>query len=121
MLKSKTSKRYSDAEKLELIRAYKSSGMLMDQFTRIYGLGHSTLSRWMYNFAHSNVILDNSSMKKSSNSSKSYKELELEEKVRNLEKALEHEKLRSLAYSTMIDVAEEYFGIEIRKKPGAKQ
>ena len=47
------------------------------------------------------------------------KELEAENK--KLQKALELEKLRSKAYDTMIDVAEETFNIPIRKKPGTKQ
>ena len=47
------------------------------------------------------------------------KELEAENK--KLQKALELEKLRSKAYDTMINVAEETFNIPIRKKPGTKQ
>ena len=47
------------------------------------------------------------------------KELEAENK--RLQKALELEKLRSKAYDTMIDVAEETFNIPIRKKSGTKQ
>ena len=49
------------------------------------------------------------------------KQLELESEVARLRSELEAEKLKSLAYSTMIDVAETQFGIEIRKKAGAKQ
>lgn len=47
------------------------------------------------------------------------KELEAENK--KLQKAMELEKLRSKAYDTMIDVAEETFNIPIRKKSGTKQ
>ena len=47
------------------------------------------------------------------------KELEAENK--KLQKALELEKLRSKAYDTMINVAEETFNIPIRKKSGTKQ
>ena len=46
---------------------------------------------------------------------------ELIKRISELEKALEYEKLRSLAYSTLIDIAEKDFNIEIRKKDGAKQ
>lgn len=46
---------------------------------------------------------------------------ELEAENRRLQKALELEKLRSKAYDTMIDVAEETFNIPIRKKAGTKQ
>ena len=45
----------------------------------------------------------------------------LEPTLRELEKALEYEKLKSLAYNTMIDIAEKEFNIPIRKKPGTKQ
>lgn len=45
----------------------------------------------------------------------------LERRVKDLERQLEDERLRSLGYSTMIDVAEEELGVPIRKKPGSKQ
>jgi hypothetical protein len=37
-------------------------------------------------------------------------------RIKELEKALEYEKLRSLAYSTMIDIAEKEFNIPDQKK-----
>lgn len=46
---------------------------------------------------------------------------ELEAANKALQKALELEKLRSKAYDTMINVAEEKFNIPIRKKHGTKQ
>ena len=52
---------------------------------------------------------------------KSLRERTLEAKVAQLEKKLKEEQLKSMAYSTMIDVAEEELGIDIRKKSGAKQ
>jgi transposase len=45
----------------------------------------------------------------------------LERRVKELERQLEDERLRSLGYSTMIDVAEEELGVSIRKKSGSKQ
>ena len=42
-------------------------------------------------------------------------------KVQIARKALELEKLRSHAYSTMIDLAEQTFNIPVRKKSGTKQ
>ena len=52
---------------------------------------------------------------------KTQQELELEAKVNKLEKELEYERLRTLALSTMIDVAERDLKISIRKKSGTKQ
>lgn len=53
--------------------------------------------------------------------SKPQQERELEQKIKILEKELEHEKLRTRALTTMIDIAEKELKISIRKKSGAKQ
>lgn len=45
---------------------------------------------------------------------------ELKEKIRQLEKELKHERLRADVYDELINVAEENFKIQIRKKAGAK-
>lgn len=45
----------------------------------------------------------------------------LQERIKALEKELEQSKLRGIALDTMIDVAEDQLGIEIRKKAGTKQ
>ena len=52
----------------------------------------------------------------------SYKEenAQLKKRIRELEKALEFSQLETLARDMMIDKAEEYFDISIRKKSGAK-
>ena len=46
---------------------------------------------------------------------------ELKAENKRLSKALELERLRSEAYSTMIDLAEKTFNIPVRKKSGTKQ
>jgi transposase-like protein len=48
-------------------------------------------------------------------------ESEKDKKIRDLEEALEREQNRSLVYEMMIKVAEEEYGLPIRKKSGAKQ
>lgn len=45
----------------------------------------------------------------------------LQKQVAALQAALAQEKLKAEAFSTMIDIAEEAFKIEIRKKSGAKR
>lgn len=52
----------------------------------------------------------------------SYKQenAELKKRIKDLEKALEFSRLETLARDMMIDKAEEYFDIAIRKKSGAK-
>ena len=53
----------------------------------------------------------------------SYREenAQLKKRLRELEKALEFSRLETLARDVLIDKAEEYFDIPIRKKSGAKQ
>ena len=55
-------------------------------------------------------------------SKESYKDenAQLRKRIRELEKALEFSRLETLARDMMIDKAEDYFGIAIRKKSGAK-
>jgi hypothetical protein len=52
----------------------------------------------------------------------SYKDenAQLKKRIRELEKALEFSRLETLARDMMIDKAEDYFDIQIRKKSGAK-
>lgn len=45
---------------------------------------------------------------------------ELRKRIKDLEKSLEFSKLETKARDMMIDKAEEYFNIQIRKKSGAK-
>ena len=45
---------------------------------------------------------------------------QLKKRIKELEKALEFSRLETLARDLMIDKAEDYFDISIRKKSGAK-
>ena len=45
----------------------------------------------------------------------------LEKQLRQTQKALQDEKVKSRAYEIMIEVAEQELNIPVRKKPGAKQ
>lgn len=45
----------------------------------------------------------------------------LEKRIRELEKQLELAQMKTVALNTMIDIAEQDYKLEIRKKPGPKQ
>ena len=53
--------------------------------------------------------------------SKTGKEQELEKRIKDLEKQLEYQKLKTQAYEKMVEIAEREFSISIRKKYGSKQ
>ena len=120
----KKTKRYSSADKIRIMTEYLSSDESMDAFQMKYGMGHCTLTRWMTKFGLSHMDREQiRDMKMSLEQvpEKSSRELALEAKVALLEKELKDERVRSLAYSVMIDAAEEELGIDLRKKSGAKQ
>jgi len=117
---------YTDDEKMGILYKYLSSGLPMDVIQRKYHMGHCTISKWLSKFELSNFreIQFKTMAENRTNSpyvSKSRKELELEEKIKNLEKELKLEKLKTLALETVIDVAEKELKIDIRKKAGAKR
>ena len=117
-------KRYSDDFKYQVVQEYLSSDFSHRELLDKYSIkGSSSISNWLRKFG----LLDEpikrrthyTTMKKGSK--KSPEELVLEAKVKELEKALEYEKLRSLALDTMINIAEDKLKISIRKKSGTKQ
>ena len=113
-------RRYNDAEKLQFIDEFMNSGESMETFQVKYGMGHSTLSRWMIRFGLSNKPRKHKLLMKKAkvvqqSPDKTIRERALEAQVSQLQQELEDEKLKSMAYSTMIDVAEEELGIVIRK------
>ncbi|MDD6123722.1 MAG: transposase [Bacteroidales bacterium] len=92
-----------------------------------YKLSSSRLLRnWLSKYEYSSESLPLSSKQgeedMANRSQDSYKEenAQLKKRVRELEKALELSKLETQVRDMLIDKAEDYFDIPIRKKSGAK-
>ena len=120
-------KKYSEEFKLSVIRDYYSSGMSKYACRKKYELSSPRLLlTWLRKYgspAESVPLPSDQSEEAMANRSKdSYKEenAQLKKRIRELEKALEFSQLETLARDMMIDKAEEYFDISIRKKSGAK-
>ena len=85
-----------------------------------YGLSVTSVNRILCNFAAEN----NKSalfMKKDATTNESEEIKALRRENLELRKKLQEETMRADFYDTMVDVAEEMFGIEIRKKAGTGQ
>ena len=119
------SRRYSDRDKLRLLEEFKESDLSIAQFQENYGMGHSTLSKWMTKFGLSfdkkEVLMATIEEKNTPGNKKSTQERILEARIRQLEQELNDEKIKSLAYKTMIEIAEEELGVDITKKAGARR
>ncbi len=116
---------YSDEFKMKVVQEYMTSHLTQPEILEKYFIGgSSSITNWMRKFGLKETSIrhrNNYTTSMSKGRKKTSQELSLETRVKDLEKALEHEKLRILALDTMIEIAEEKLNISIRKKSGTKQ
>ena len=126
MRKSPT--KYSEEDKLNYLRLYHESGMSKRSFCKHHGIyDGSLLNSWLKKYESPKEIVPlqseiSNDVDMANRSKESYKDenAQLRKRIRELEKALEFSRLETLARDMMIDKAEDYFDIAIRKKSGAK-
>ena len=126
MRKSPT--KYSEEEKLHYLRLYHESGMSKRSFCKHHGIYDGTLlNSWLRKYESPKEVVplqseisDDGDMANRSKESYKDENAQLKKRIRDLEKALEFSRLETLARDMMIDKAEDYFDIAIRKKSGAK-
>ena len=118
---------YSEEFKLSVIRDYYSSGMSKNACAMKYGIGgKGQLLDWLRKYEKAENVVplqaepDDEDMANRSKDDYKKEIAELRKRNRELEKALEFSRLETLSRDMMIDKAEEYFDIAIRKKSGAK-
>ena len=119
---------HSEEECLSILRDYYSSGMSKSACCRKYELSCvRLLSGWLRKYESHPELLslhDQPEDESMANRDKeSYKEenAALKKRIKELEKALAFSRLETEARDLLIDKAESYFNIAIRKKSGAKQ
>ena len=117
----------SEEEKLSLLREYHQSGQGRYSFCKEHGIkSESSLRYWEKKYESEKEFVplqqEESDDDMANRSRDDYKKeiAALKKRNRELEKALEFSRLETLARDMMIDKAEEYFDIPIRKKSGAK-
>lgn len=114
-----------DEVKLQVVEEYLSTDISVVQLQEKYGFrGNSSIPKWMRKFGktypnESNILHLKPAMVKEPN--KTARERELEAKLKQVEKELDKEKLRSLVLDKMIEIAERDLKISIRKKSGPKR
>ncbi|MBQ2013279.1 MAG: transposase [Bacteroidaceae bacterium] len=124
----KKHQRYSEEERLSILRDYFTSGIGKRACCRKYDLSClAVLCKWIKKYeSHPELVslLPKPEVEDMANRDKeSYKEenAELKKRIKELEKALAFSRLETEARDLLIDKAESYFNIPIRKKSGAKQ
>jgi transposase len=112
----KGNKFYSDSFKKEVVREVKSGFLSKAEARRKYDIpGRSTIIGWIRKFDGKTT-----DYRRIVNYKKSDKEA-LIKRIKELERKLEEEQIRSEGLSKMIDIVEEQLKITIRKKSSTKQ
>ncbi len=101
-----------------LVSEYLHGDLSLHQLSRKYNIANQNISRWVKRFsgelAGETILLPMTDQEQ--------KELELLKKQNELlKKNLEQEQMKNFALETMIDLAKEQLGIDLRKNSGAKQ
>lgn len=113
------------------IELYFKNGYSIRQIAQLIPVSKSGIARWIANFAENNPHKAPIMKKRSIQPAPQIEEepctdlpedvKALQEEVLRLKKELKHEKMRADAFDFMIDLAEDAFKIQIRKKSGAEQ
>ena len=124
---SKKNNRYSEEEVLAILRDYFSGGLTKSVCARKYSLKCvNVLNYWLKKYESNPVLVslqsDLSDSDMANRGKDSFKEenILLKKRIKELEKALAFSRLETEARDLMINKAESYFNISIRKKSGAK-
>ena len=107
---------YEDSLKREVVREIKAGLLTQSEAKRKYSIRSSaTVFSWIRKFDDTQPRINGMAIDK-----KTSKELLLK-RIKELERQLEDEKLRSEGLSKMIDIAEDQLDINIRKKSDTKR
>ncbi len=127
-------KRFTEEEKRFIIEEYLSSDKtkaeIWYKYTG-YTEEHGGLLRWMRQLGYDSGIPVKGSnftayskrmgtKKHKESQTESFENLQLKKRIEELEKQLKDAEMKSVAYSTMVDIAEKEFNISIRKKYNTK-
>ena len=123
-----TRKKYTYEERLSFLREYHESDLSKNEFAKLHGFcGPQLITQWekRYSSPPSCVSLQPETFEEETMANKSKEEYRDEiksqqKRIKELEKALEFSRLETRVRDMMIDRAEEYYNIQIRKKSGAK-
>lgn len=121
--KTRVKRKYSEAFKLEVIQEVLEGKISKEEARRLYRIrSKSAILEWTRQYSGENGFDKRGKVLKNKETEFSNHQLtEQARRILELEEALRLEKLKVTLSNKMIDIAEEEFGIDIRKKSGAKQ
>ena len=113
---------YSDEFKKQAVEAYLEGEDDQRLVASRFGVSQTSLNLWLKKYLSDQEPKGDEDKLTSDMKKKAEKgNKELEQRVKELEKALEEERLKRIGYQTMIDIAEKELKIDIRKKSDTRQ
>jgi transposase-like protein len=118
--------KYDDTFKLQVLSDYYSSGMSKSFISRKWGISHPTLIKWQKLWPIDSKALSLpdeiiSTYRMGGKDRGKTDEQIYQERISELEKSLQMERMRCRALEKVIEIAEREEGISILKKDGVKQ
>jgi transposase-like protein len=116
-------KSYSDALKKRALAAYHDSEESVSTIAVRFGIHRDTFSSWVYRSRTGSGSKKKATLADLNQEVMKQKDLspdEMQVRIRDLERALSLEKMRSCGLSKMIEIADRELEIVIRKNTGAK-
>lgn len=117
--------KYNENVRQTLLKEYLESGDSLSGFSKSHKVNYHTMKKWLQDYGLSPELSTKDIEMKESKNISELEALKLElASLRNekslLEKKLKRAELRSLAYETLVDLAESTYHIKIRKNSDAK-
>lgn len=106
------------ALKRKLVREYLQGGKSYQQLGSLYGIPGSNIQRWVQKFS-SDLAMTSMIAPMTEEEQKELEALKAHNAA--LKQQLEQEQMKNFALETMIDLAKDRFGVDLRKNSGAKQ
>ena len=116
---SRIIKRYSIAFQQKVVGEIESGELSIGDARRLYDItGNETIQKWISKFGKNHLLnkVVRIEMKDEKDRIK-----ELEKKIRQLESALSNEHIKNIVLESLVDIAREKYGIDLKKKNGQKQ
>ena len=115
---------FTEAFKMQVLSDYYSNGCNVRATARKWGIVHQNILQWLKDSCknqNKDVSLPQEESETDMGSEEKQDILALQERIFQLEKSLEYERLRVSAYERLIEIVKQEDGIDVLKKDGAKQ
>lgn len=107
---------YSTAFKMKVVQEVEEGRLTFEGARQLYGIGGgSTIQGWAKSLGKNELL---SKVVRVEMANERDKMKEIEKRNRQLEKALADEKLKVMCLESLVDIADEKYGIDLKKKSG---